>query len=70
MANKKVSRRQPSAIQRFIRETVGELRKVSWPTRQEALKLTQIVIIVMVVMGAILGTLDIVFTKFFALFLG
>lgn len=58
------------SIQRFITETIGELRKVSWPTRQEAIRLTQIVIVVIFIMAAILGGLDWVYTKFFGLLLG
>jgi preprotein translocase subunit SecE len=50
--------RKPNAIQRFWRETLGELRKVSWPTPQEALNLTRIVLIVLLVMAAFLGLLD------------
>ena len=50
--------KQPNAIQKFWRETIGELRKVSWPTPQEALNLTKIVLIVLVVMAAFLGLLD------------
>ena len=57
-------------IQRFFQETVGELRKVSWPTRQEAIRLTEIVIIVIFIMAAILGGLDWVYAKFFGLILG
>ena len=49
---------QPNAIQRFWRETIGELRKVSWPTTQEALNLTRIVLIVMAAMAILLGMLD------------
>ena len=49
---------QPNAIQRFWRETIGELKKVTWPTPQEALNLTRIVLIVLVVMAAFLGLLD------------
>ena len=57
-------------IQRFFQETVGELRKVSWPTRQEAIRLTEIVIVVIFIMAAILGGLDWVYAKFFGLILG
>ncbi len=32
-------------IQRFWRETVGELRKVTWPTPPEAWKMTRMVLI-------------------------
>jgi preprotein translocase subunit SecE len=52
----------PNAIQRFWRETVGELRKVTWPTWKEAWNLTRIVLIVLSLMAAFLGALDIIFT--------
>jgi preprotein translocase subunit SecE len=50
--------KKPNAIQAYFRETVGELRKVSWPTGREVRQLTLIVLAVMVVMGAILGLTD------------
>ena len=56
-------------VQRFLQETIGELRKVSWPSRQEAIRLTQIVLIVIGVMAVILGGLDWVYAKFFGLIL-
>ena len=49
---------QPNAIFRFYRETVGELRKVSWPTREEAINLTFIVVLVLVAMAILLGGID------------
>ena len=49
---------QQNAVARFYRETVGELRKVSWPTREEAIRLTGIVLVVLVAMAALLGTVD------------
>ena len=54
MADKKVSKKQ-NGVQRFVRETVGELRKVSWPTRQEAWQLTLIVLVVLAFMSVFLG---------------
>jgi preprotein translocase subunit SecE len=54
LATKKDSKKQ-NAIQRFSRETVGELRKVSWPTRQEAWQLTMIVLVVLAFMSVFLG---------------
>ena len=54
MADKKSSKKQ-NAIQRFTRETVGELRKVSWPTRQEAWQLTLVVLVVLAFMSVFLG---------------
>ena len=58
------------SIQRFFQETVGELRKVSWPTRQEAIRLTEIVIVVIFLMAAVLGGLDWVYSKIFGFILG
>lgn len=59
--------KQPNAVQRWWRETVGELRKVSWPTTQEAWRLTRIVLIVMFLMSALLGILDFVFSRLITL---
>jgi preprotein translocase subunit SecE len=59
-----------SNIRRFIYETRSELSKVSWPSRQEAIRLTEIVIIVIFIMALILGGLDFVYAKFFAVILG
>jgi preprotein translocase subunit SecE len=50
-------------LQRFWRETVGELRKVTWPTPLEAWKMTRLVLIVMVIMALILGVLDFAFAQ-------
>ncbi|MGE5073163.1 MAG: preprotein translocase subunit SecE [Anaerolineae bacterium] len=50
--------RKQNAIQRYYNETVGELKKVSWPTWPEAYQLTVLVIIVMVVIGLFLGLVD------------
>ncbi len=55
----------------FFSEAIVELRKAHWPTRQEALRLSLLVLVICVVIGAILGALDYGFTKAFAgLFLG
>lgn len=47
----------------FIREVVAELKKVTWPTRAETMKLTAIVIVLSVLVGAFIGALDITFLK-------
>jgi len=57
-------------IREFLRETIGELRKVNWPTRKEAIRLTQIVVVVILVMAAILGGLAFLYARFFALIIG
>jgi preprotein translocase subunit SecE len=69
-AEKSIERRQPNKIQQYFRETIGELRKVNWPTWQEAKNLTIVVLIVTISMSAFLGLLDFIFTQLFALILG
>lgn len=57
--------KEPNAVVRYYRETVGELKKVVWPTREEALRLTWIVLVVITIMAAILGTADYLFSQLF-----
>ncbi|NLB70675.1 MAG: preprotein translocase subunit SecE [Chloroflexi bacterium] len=57
-------------IKIWWRQTIGELRKVSWPTREEALALTRIVLIVTVIMSALLGVLDFIFARLVGLLVG
>ena len=66
-SDKRAARKQPNAIRRYFNETIGELRKVSWPTRKEATNLTIVVIVVTVFMSILLGGLDFIYSKFFAL---
>ncbi len=42
----------------FLRETRDELKKVVFPTRQEALRLTIVVILISMVIGLFLGGID------------
>ena len=59
---KKEIRKKPNAIQRYLGETIGELRKVHWPTPQEAWRLTRIVLIIMFAMSLALGLMDYLFS--------
>jgi len=59
LATKEKKGKSQNAIQQFFRETSGELRKVSWPTWPEAYRLTVLVLLVMVLMGIILGVVDV-----------
>jgi preprotein translocase subunit SecE len=56
-----VSSAQGFAPIRFIREVIAELKKVTWPTRAETVKLTVIVITISVIVGLFIGGLDMVF---------
>lgn len=51
-----------NAIIRYLRDTRAELRKVRWPTRQEAWGLTRIVLAVTVAMALFMGLLDYLFS--------
>jgi len=61
--------RTADSIKRYVNETVGELRKVSWPTRREAWYLTIVVLVVTSIMAVVLGTFDYLFSKLFELIL-
>jgi len=47
----------------YLRETYDELKKVVWPTRDEVIRLTLIVIAISIVVGLYIGGIDFVFTK-------
>lgn len=56
---------------KFFTDTIAELKKVVWLTRQEVVYLTTMVIIVAAIVGLILGVLDYGFSKLINnLFLG
>jgi preprotein translocase subunit SecE len=46
---------------RFLGEVVSELKKVTWPTRDETIKLTAVVIAISILVGAFIGILDSIF---------
>jgi preprotein translocase subunit SecE len=50
-------------IGRFFREVVAELRKVIWPTRNELLTYTAVVVVFVAVMTALVMGLDYVYAK-------
>jgi preprotein translocase subunit SecE len=64
--SKAAAKKRSNPVFRYFRETFVELRKVNWPTRQEATQLTIIVLIVVGLMSALLGFLDFVFAQLIA----
>lgn len=56
------SKLQDNAVVEYLRNTRAELRKVHWPTREEAENLTKIVLGVTVAMSLLLGFLDYIFS--------
>ena len=61
--------RSENAIVRYLRETWFELKKVSWPTRREAINLTAMVIVVAAFLAIVLSLMDWVFSMGFSLIL-
>ena len=53
----------------FFGEVVAELKKVTWPTRQETMRLTILVIAISAAIGIALGIIDVGFTRIFETFL-
>jgi preprotein translocase subunit SecE len=64
VSSKEITQEAPkpdNRLVRYLKETRAELRKVSWPTRQQATNLTLIVLAVTIVMAIFLGVVDLVF---------
>ncbi len=47
----------------FTRDIIDELKKVTWPSRQETIRLTLIVIGMSLIIGLYVGIIDILLTK-------
>jgi preprotein translocase subunit SecE len=69
MAKEKKTVRRELGVVRYLRETRAELKKVTWPTREEATNLTYIVLGVTLAFSVFLGLLDWIFTQVFQLIL-
>lgn len=60
--------KKPSKTKRmgsFFRETKSELKKVSWPTKQQLMHNTGVILVFIIVATIILSLLDIGFGKLF-----
>lgn len=47
----------------YIKNSIIELKKVSWPTKQQAIRHTLLVIAISLVVAAFLGIVDFILTK-------
>jgi preprotein translocase subunit SecE len=54
-------------IVEYIKETKGELKHVSWPTRKQAIVFTAIVVALSVFVAVFLGLFDFLFTELLSL---
>ena len=52
---------EQNAVARYLKEVRSEMSKVIWPTREQTVNLTSIVLAVMVIMSIFLGVLDYIF---------
>ncbi|MCZ6539169.1 MAG: preprotein translocase subunit SecE [Chloroflexi bacterium] len=58
------------SVIRFFGEVFSELRKVSWPSRQEATRLTVLVIALSTTIGIFLGLIDMLFARVLSVIAG
>jgi preprotein translocase subunit SecE len=57
-------------LRRFIQEAWSELRKVTWPTREQVRNLTVLVFVVSAVIGAYIAVFDVLFNEAFRFIVG
>ena len=57
-------------VRHFLSEAKGELKKVTWPTRKQAVASTAVVIVVVVVVSIFLSIVDFGLTKIIRIILG
>jgi preprotein translocase subunit SecE len=55
--------KRPNVRIRYISDVWVELRKVTWPAREEAWRLTVTVILITVAVGLLLGGIDFIFSE-------
>jgi preprotein translocase subunit SecE len=51
------------AAQGFANGLVEELKRVTWPSRKETLRLTLVVIVISLIIGVYIGIIDVGLTK-------
>jgi preprotein translocase subunit SecE len=66
----KATTKKENVVIKYLKETRAELKKVNWPSRQEATNLTLIVMAVTTFMALLLGLIDYIFAQLFKLILG
>jgi|SwirhisoilCB1_FD_contig_51_1296637_length_950_multi_2_in_0_out_0_2 preprotein translocase SecE subunit len=66
MADTEVAEREPGALARsadFLVATRGEMRKVTWPSRDELVKASRMIVLMSLILGVTIGLLDVVLQK-------
>lgn len=57
-------------VAKYFRDTKSELKKVVWPTKQQSLRNTVVVIIVVAIAAIVMIVLDMIFSGLFKLLIG
>jgi preprotein translocase subunit SecE len=57
------AKKQRTKPRQFLREVVAELKKVAWPTRQEVVAYSIVVLVSTIVIAAMIFGMDFVFAK-------
>ncbi len=52
-----------NTVSQFLREVRVELAKVTWPTRKDTIASTSVVLVIVILIGAFLGIIDLVLSK-------
>ena len=61
--DKRREKRKRTSARQFLKEVRQELKKVDWPTREELISYTVVVLVTVIVMTTLVFALDYVFTK-------
>ena len=62
---KPATAKQKIKFTKVVGDVVAELKKVTWPTRHETIRLSLMVLVVCIIVGLILGVIDYGFTHLF-----
>ncbi len=63
-----MSKKTPQQVKSgFFGDIVSEMKKVTWPTRAETIRLTIVVIVISLIIGLYLGIIDVLLAKILAI---
>ncbi len=54
---------KPAISKNFATDIIEELKKVTWPSRKETVRLTSIVLLISLIIGLYIGIIDVLLTK-------
>ena len=69
MSRSSSAQRSDNPVVRYFRDTRAEIAKVTWPTREEGIRLTVVVLAVTIVSAIVLFAVDSLFSYLVTLFL-